>query len=72
MEKDNRIEYRFIGHNDVCYGRGSNRAEACDDARATLGEPMSTKKEFDENGYLVAVEQEWTGVEWADVEVVAV
>ncbi|WP_109482892.1 hypothetical protein [Paraburkholderia sp. C35] len=52
-----RIQHRFVGHNDVVYGKGTTKLEAIDDARATLGEPMSTATEMDENGYVVEVTQ---------------
>ncbi|PJO21662.1 hypothetical protein [Burkholderia glumae] len=65
----NRTEYRFTGHNDVVYGRGLTELAALDDARATLGEPMMTQAEVNENGYIVEVEQRqdtYTG-EWIDM-----
>lgn len=65
-----RNEYRFTGHNEVVYGRGRTEIEAIDDARATLGEPMTNADDLDENGYIVEVEQRQdpdTG-EWIDVK----
>ncbi|MDN4573630.1 hypothetical protein DBB29_08590 [Pandoraea cepalis] len=65
-----RIEHRFTGHNDVVYGRGLTDIEAIDDARATLGEPMTNADDLDANGYLAVVKQrrdEDTG-EWIDVK----
>lgn len=64
-----RIEHRFIGHNGITYGRGLTLASAIDDARATLGEPMTNADELDANGFHLEVLQRRdadTG-EWVDV-----
>lgn len=65
-----RTEFRFTGHNEVVYGRGLTDIEAIDDARATLGEPMMTQADIDENGYVVEVEQreDPDNGEWIDVK----
>lgn len=72
-----RTEFRFVGHDLVVYGRGETRIEAIDDARATLGEPMMTQADLDENGFVVEVEQEFRPFdidapyllgEWIDVK----
>ena len=65
-----RTEYRFTGHNEVVYGHGETRIEAIDDARATLGEPMMTQADIDENGYIIEVEQrqDTDNGEWIDVK----
>jgi hypothetical protein len=65
-----RNEYRFTGHDGKVYGQGLTELAAIDDARATLGEPMMTQADIDENGYVVEVEQRQdpdTG-EWIDVK----
>ncbi|KVS42076.1 MULTISPECIES: hypothetical protein [Burkholderiaceae] len=65
-----RTVFRFVGHNEVVAGHGETRIEAIDDARATLGEPMMTQADVDENGYVVEVEQRQdpdTG-EWIDMK----
>ena len=65
-----RNEYRFTGHDGKVYGQGLTELAAIDDARATLGEPMSNAEELDANGYIVEVEQRQdpdTG-EWTDVK----
>ncbi|SDG95505.1 hypothetical protein SAMN05216466_106174 [Paraburkholderia phenazinium] len=67
---ETRTKFRFVGHNEVVYGHGETRIEALDDARATLGEPMMTQADIDENGYIVEVEQQRdadTG-EWTDAK----
>jgi len=65
-----RTAYRFVGHNDVVYGHGETRIEALNDARATLGEPMMTQADINENGYVVEVEQRQDpdNGEWIDVK----
>ncbi|HDR8943102.1 TPA: hypothetical protein QDB15_000030 [Burkholderia vietnamiensis] len=67
-----RTIFRFHGHNDVVYGQGATRIEAIQDAEATLGESMPTLDAANENGYVVAVEQELQPHgEWVDLEIVA-
>lgn len=67
-----RTFYRFHGLNGVVYGQGATRIEAINDAEATLGESMPNFDAVNENGYVVAVEQELQPHgEWVDVEVVA-
>ncbi|MGK8200640.1 hypothetical protein [Burkholderia cepacia] len=67
-----RTIYRFHGHNDVVYGQGETRIEAINDAEATLGESMPDLDTLNENGYVVAVEQEkQPHGEWVDVEIIA-
>lgn len=65
-----RTVFRFFGHNEVVYGHGETRAEAVNDAMATLGEPMMTQAAIDENGYIVEVEQRQDpdNGEWIDVK----
>ena len=63
-----RIEHRFIGHNGITYGRGLSLAAAIDDARATLGEPMTNSDELDANGFHQEVlqERDADSGEWKD------
>ncbi|HGL6715962.1 hypothetical protein WK24_15200 [Burkholderia vietnamiensis] len=71
-----RTEFRFVGHNDVVYGRGPTLVEAVRDAEGFIGEPMMTQAAIDENGYIVEVEQEFKPFdieapvlgEWVDVK----
>ncbi|HDR9028610.1 TPA: hypothetical protein QDB14_002807 [Burkholderia vietnamiensis] len=63
-------EFRFVGHNEVVYGRGPTLVEAVRDAEGHIGEPMMTQAAIDENGYIVEVEQRQDpdNGEWIDVK----
>lgn len=65
-----RTEFRFTGHNEVVYGYGETWAEAVKDAAERLAEPMMTRADADENGYVVEVEQRQDpdSGEWIDVQ----
>lgn len=65
-----RIEFRFVGHNTVVYGRGPTHIDAIRDAEGRIGETMFTQDDIDANGWIVEVEQRRdtdTG-EWIDVK----
>ncbi|RAR66849.1 hypothetical protein C7401_102274 [Paraburkholderia unamae] len=66
---DERIEFRFIGHNTVVYGRGPTLIEAIRNAEGRIGETMFTQDDIDANGYVVEVEQrrDADNGEWIDV-----